>query len=180
MESTTEGSVVLAGVYLKVGVIGWVRYALAANTSMLHYLTPCIALGVGCGSIAVCAVLGSSVDAKRFAAGSSVLHMQLVLLCLALSQHSLLVVGAMLQLAAHSWIASMLFMYIGEVYETQGSRSSRVHSYAGRSSTAMLLLLLANSGYPTTPSYTAEFLSAGYSGVSGMLAITMLLAALGG
>jgi len=116
----------------------------------------------------------------QHAAGSSVLHMQVVVLCIAVSQHSLLVLGAMLQLGAHSWIASMLFMYIGEVYETQGSRSSRVHSYAGRSSTAMLLLLLANSGYPTTPSYTAEFLAAGYSGVSGMLSITFLLAALGG
>ena len=37
-------------------------------------------------------------------------------------------------------------MYIGEVYETQGSRLSKVHNHHGRSSTAMLLLLLANSG----------------------------------
>ena len=55
------------------------------------------------------------------------------------------VAGAMVQLAVHSWIAGSLFYLIGESYEIQGSRLSKVHTYTGRSTTAMLYILLANS-----------------------------------
>lgn len=102
MESTTEGSVVLAGVYLKVGVIGWCRYALGAYGTILHYGIPLIAMGVLIGSMSVVSLLLTSLDAKRFAAGSSVLHMQIVCVLLCISTHSVLVVGALLQLAVHS------------------------------------------------------------------------------
>ncbi len=55
--------------------------------------------------------------------------------------------GAMLQLAIHSWIAALLFLWIGESYEVQGSRSSKQYIHSGRASTVLLSILLANSDY---------------------------------
>ena len=57
----------------------------------------------------------------------------------------LLMLGALLQLATHSWIAVLLFMWIGDSYEVHGSRLVKVHTYTPRSSTVMLCILLANS-----------------------------------
>ncbi len=50
-----------------------------------------------------------------------------------------------MQLIAHSWIAAMLFSLIGECYEVHGSRCAKQLVLLGSSSTAMLVLLLANS-----------------------------------
>ena len=65
------------------------------------------------------------------------------------------VLGALLQLATHSWIAVLLFMWIGESYEIHGSRLMKVHTYSPRSSTIMLCILLANSEgiHPTSVMY---------------------------
>ena len=54
-------------------------------------------------------------------------------------------VGSMLQVVLHSWIASLLFLWIGEMYEVQGSRCAMQYSHTGRSTTTILILMLANS-----------------------------------
>ena len=51
----------------------------------------------------------------------------------------------MLQVVLHSWIACLLFLWIGEMYEVHGSRCSMHYTHAGRSTTVVLVLLLANS-----------------------------------
>jgi len=155
-ESTTEGSIVLAGVYLKVGVLGWYRYALHSTSQVVTYTTPVWMLCCVGGSYAVVQVVGSSLDVKRFAAGSSILHLQVVLLGLMVLDSTHLTIGVVLQLMVHSWIAVLLFYWIGEAYEVQGSRLSKGHTHHGRSSTTMLVLILANSGFPISVSYTAE------------------------
>ena len=53
--------------------------------------------------------------------------------------------GAMLQLTTHSYIAALLFLVVGDVYEVLGSRCSKHHHYTTRVSTVLLVLLLANS-----------------------------------
>jgi len=137
-------------------------------------------LGTILGSCSVGSLVLSSIDSKRFAAASSVIHMQCVLLLLAMSSHSGCVAGAMLQLLAHSWIAGSLFYLIGETYEIQGSRLSRSHTHYGRASTAMLFLLLANAGFPCSASFLAEWSLIAYSITGGLLAIALLLGVLGG
>lgn len=147
---------------------------------MIQYTTPAVSLGVVIGSLAVMVLAITSLDTKRFAAASSVLHMQICILGLIAVCASTLIVGALLQLVAHSWIAVLLFAHVGEVYEVNGSRVSRGHVHTSRSSSIMLLIVLANAGFPSTPSYTAEFLMAGYGGVLGILSITVLCTTLGG
>lgn len=106
--------------------------------------------------------------------------MQVVLVLLVTCDHPALVAGAMVQLAVHSWIAGSLFYLIGESYEVQGSRLSKVHTYTGRSTTAMLYILLANSGFPCSVSFMAEWILIAYTTTSGLLSIALLLAVLGG
>lgn len=55
-------------------------------------------------------------------------------------------VGALLQLSVHSWIAVLLFLWIGECYDVQGSRMAKQYTVSGRAATLMLVVMLANSG----------------------------------
>lgn len=115
-------------------------------------------------------------DTKRFAACSSVLHLQVCVVSLLVVQHTLLSSGTMLQVVLHSWIACLLFLWIGEMYEVQGSRCSMHYTHAGRSTTVVLVLLLANSGFPVTASYSAEYVMLGYLvPVGGILLATIMV-----
>lgn len=156
MESTTEGSILLAGIYLKVGVIGWMRYVAASSPTLLLYTLPLVLTTLVAGTVALLVVVLTTIDIKRFAAVSSILHLQLVLVMLLHTPHTLLVLGAVLQLTTHSYIAAMLFLVVGDVYEALGSRCSKHHHYTTRVSTVLLVLLLANSGYPCSASFHAE------------------------
>jgi len=110
VESSTEGSIVLAGVYLKVGVLGWYRYAVWGNTLVTMYTLPLAGVCMLLGTSSCVAVVVMSLDTKRFAASCSVLHLQVCILSLLLIHHVLLSVGSMLQVVLHSWIASLLFL----------------------------------------------------------------------
>jgi len=69
---------------------------------VLSYIVPVALFLCVAGTVAVTSILLAGMDIKRFAAASSVLHLQVCILLLLLVHHSLLVVGAMLQLAVHS------------------------------------------------------------------------------
>ena len=53
--------------------------------------------------------------------------------------------GALLQLGAHSWIAGSLFLVVGDMYEVQGTRSTKAHHYSTKGAGVLLAVLLANS-----------------------------------
>nr|APQ44786.1 NADH dehydrogenase subunit 4 [Diplonema papillatum] len=163
VESSTEGSVVLAGVYLKVGLLGWVRYALLVHPVVLQHVAPLtLVLGMA-GSACLVAPMASSLDAKRFAAMSSVLHMQLICCCASWVHRILLLQGVMLQGIVHSWVASMLFSLAGDSYEVQGSRATKHLHVVGADAMKWLMVLLMNSGYPCCMAYVAEYLLLGHT-----------------
>jgi hypothetical protein len=64
--------------------------------------------------------------------------------------------GVLLQLVAHSWIASALFMVIGDVYEVHGSRAAASLHTTGAGASLLLMLLLANSAFVPTMSVLEE------------------------
>nr|QHQ98644.1 NADH dehydrogenase subunit 4 [Lacrimia lanifica] len=180
VESTTEGSILLAGIYLKVGVVGWCRYCVSSHPVLTTYWYPTSILVITTSTVSLLCVLLPTLDLKRFAAVSSILHLQLVLLLLVPVQHTLLAVGTLLQVTTHSYIAALLFLVVGDVYEVLGSRCTKTHHYTSRTASIVLVLLLANSGYPCSASYTAEWCAVAYTTTSGSAVLALVLVTVGG
>jgi NADH-quinone oxidoreductase subunit M len=160
-EAPTAGSVILAGVLLKMGTFGFFRYALP--------LFPEAALQYR-GAIAVIAVIGIvygalmcfvQPDMKRLIAYSSVSHLGFVMLGVAaLSAEGL--TGGVYQMLNHGVSTGGLFLIIGMLYERRHTRL--IADYGGIAKTVPLLTIafvivtLSSIGLPTTNGFVGEFL----------------------
>nr|QHQ98706.1 NADH dehydrogenase subunit 4 [Sulcionema specki] len=158
VEITTEGSVLLAGIYLKVGTIGLYRYAITMYEYSWIWWTPCYIIVLGVGSVVTGWWLVKQVDAKRYIALCSIIHMQIMILVVFCTHHSVGIVGVLLQMVMHSWIAMLLFICVGYVYDIQGTRILLyLHTYSVYTTTWMLVLL-CNMGVPCSASFLSEIL----------------------
>jgi NADH-quinone oxidoreductase subunit M len=160
-EAPTAGSVILAGVLLKMGTFGFFRYALPLfPEAALQYRT----------AIAVVAVIGIvygalmcfvQPDMKRLVAYSSVSHLGFVMLGLAaLSAEGL--TGGVYQMLNHGVSTGGLFLIIGMLYERRHTRL--IAEYGGIAKTVPLLAIafvvvtLSSIGLPSTNGFVGEFL----------------------
>ena len=122
----TVGSVLLAGVLLKMGTYGFVRIALPITPDGMHtfapYLAALAAIGIIYGSLACLALVrkGAKGDLKRLIAYSSVGHMGFVLLGIA-SMTPTGVNGALFANIAHGLITGLLFFLVGALKDRYGS-----------------------------------------------------------
>ncbi|KAB8167134.1 NADH-quinone oxidoreductase subunit M [Streptomyces sp. 3MP-14] len=122
----TVGSVLLAGVLLKMGTYGLVRIALPVAPEGMRFFAPYLGafavVGIIYGSLACLALVraGAGGDLKRLIAYSSVGHMGFVLLGVATMTHSG-VNGALFAGVAHGLITGLLFFLVGAVKERTGS-----------------------------------------------------------
>lgn len=122
----TVGSVLLAGVLLKMGTYGFVRIALPITPEGMHtfapYLAALAAVGIIYGSLACLALVrkGAGGDLKRLIAYSSVGHMGFVLLGIA-TMTPTGVNGALFANVAHGLITGLLFFLVGALKDRTGS-----------------------------------------------------------
>ncbi|WP_189101164.1 complex I subunit 4 family protein [Streptomyces kronopolitis] len=122
----TVGSVLLAGVLLKMGTYGFVRIALPITPEGMHtfapYLAALAAVGIIYGSLACLALVrkGAGGDLKRLIAYSSVGHMGFVLLGIA-TMTPTGVNGALFANIAHGLITGLLFFLVGALKDRTGS-----------------------------------------------------------
>jgi proton-translocating NADH-quinone oxidoreductase chain M len=161
VEAPTAGSVILAGVLLKLGTYGLIRFSLPLFPEASFYFTPLVY------SLAAIAIVYTSftairqTDFKRIIAYTSVAHMNLVIIGL-FSFNSIGLEGAMLQSLSHGFVASALFLVIGVVYERHHTRM--VKYYGGLVhvmplyTIIFLIFTMANIGLPGTSSFVGEFL----------------------
>jgi len=161
VEAPTAGSVILAGVLLKLGTYGLIRFSLPLFPEASFYFTPLVY------SLAAIAIVYTSftairqTDFKRIIAYTSVAHMNLVIIGL-FSFNSIGLEGAMLQSLSHGFVASALFLVIGVVYERH--HTSMVKYYGGLVhvmplyTIIFLIFTMANIGLPGTSSFVGEFL----------------------
>lgn len=128
VEAPTIGSVILAGILLKIGVYGLLRFNLGffpeASLYFMPFIFVCCSLGVIFGSLAAVRQL----DLKRIIAYSSVAHMNLIVIGL-FSFNLISIEGAILQSISHGFIASALFFLIGILYSRYHTRS--IFYYSG-------------------------------------------------
>ncbi|HTP53686.1 MAG TPA: NADH-quinone oxidoreductase subunit M [Thermoplasmata archaeon] len=160
VEAPTGGSVLLAGLLLKLGGYGLIRWAVEILPQGFAHARP-ILLAVALVSI----VWGSVVslaqrDMKRLVAYSSINHMGIVLLAIALNS-SLGLLAAVLLMFAHGIVSALLFMTAGSLHHTYGTRDLSALGGITPSTPTLSTLIMAGSlaslGLPALISFPAEF-----------------------
>ncbi len=160
-EAPTAGSVILAGVLLKLGTYGFIRFAMPLFPSAVKIFAPyVIVLGI-VGIIYGALVAMVQKDVKKLVAYSSVSHLGYVMVGLfALTIYS--VQGAMLQMINHGISTGALFLLVGIVYERTHTRL--ISDYGGLAkvmpvyAVIFMIFTLSSIGLPLTNGFIGEFL----------------------
>ncbi len=170
VEAPTAGSVVLAGILLKMGGYGFLRFSLPFFPEASRAFTPLVL------ALSVIAIIYASLvafrqkDMKKLIAYSSVAHMGFVTLGI-FSGTLQGVQGALFQMISHGLISGALFLCVGVVYDRMHTReiafygglATRMPLYAA----IFLLFTMANVGLPGTSGFVGEILTmTGAYGVS--------------
>lgn len=161
VEAPTAGSVLLAGILLKLGTYGIVRFSLGLFPAASIYFTPLVY------TLAVLAIIYTSLtalrqtDIKRVIAYASVAHMNITLVgVFSMTREGL--EGAILQMLSHGIVSGALFLCVGVLYDRYHTRL--IAYYGGLAHTMpifvtlFLLFTIANIALPGTSSFVGEFL----------------------
>jgi len=161
VEAPTAGSVILAGVLLKLGTYGFLRFSIPMFPLATIYFTPLVLTMSVIGIIYASLTTVRQIDLKKIIAYSSVAHMGFVTLGL-FSLNLLGVEGSILLMLSHGLVSGALFLCIGVLYDRH---KTRVVKYYGGMVHVMPLFsfiffffTMANISLPGTSSFVGEFL----------------------
>ncbi len=162
VEAPTAGSVILAGVLLKMGTYGFMKLGFPMFPDAARAFTPAIMTLAVVGIVyGACLALVQN-DIKKIIAYSSISHLGYVMLGLA-SLDLIGIQGAIVQMVSHGLVAGGLFTMVGMIYERCHSRD--LAAYGGLAkllpvySVFFAILTLASIGLPTTSGFTGEFMA---------------------
>jgi NADH-quinone oxidoreductase subunit M len=178
VEAPTAGSVILAGVLLKMGAYGFLRFSVPMLPQASAYFAPFMF------TLSVVAVIYTSLvafaqeDMKKLIAYSSVAHMGVVTIGI-FTFNVQGISGALFQMLSHGIVSGALFLVVGVVYDRMHTREiarygglgDRMPSYA----LVFLLFTMATIGLPGTSGFVGEFLV-----IIGSLQVNFWLSLLGG
>lgn len=164
VEASTPMSVLLAGVLLKLGTYGILRFGLGIFPETWHRFAPLLAVWAVISVLYGCLVAITQTDMKKMVAFSSVGHMGFILLGLA-ADTPLSLTGATLQMVSHGLISALLFLLVGVIYQKSGTRdldrlSGLFNPERGLPLIGSLSVLgaMASAGIPGMMGFVAEFL----------------------
>ena len=162
VEAPTAGSVILAGILLKMGGYGFIRFSLPMFPDASVTFAPLVF------SLSVIAIIYTSLvalvqeDMKKLIAYSSVAHMGFVTMGLfAFTEQG--IQGAIFQMVSHGIVSGALFLCVGVVYDRMHTRE--ISAYGGlvnrmpRYAAVFLIFTMANIGLPGTSGFVGEFLT---------------------
>ncbi len=161
VEAPTAGSVLLAGILLKLGTYGFIRFSLPFFPDASVYFTPLIY------TLSIIAVVYTSlttlrqIDLKKIIAYSSVAHMGLVTIGL-FTFNTQGIVGSLIIMISHGFVSSALFLCVGVLYDRYHTRV--IKYYQGLATpmpifaTVFLFFTMANLAFPGTSSFVGEML----------------------
>lgn len=197
VEAPTAGSVILAGVLLKMGTYGFLRFNLPLFPEASIQAAPIIGWLAVIGILYGAAVSLAQKDVKKLVAYSSVSHLGFVMLGMfALNAQG--VAGAILQMVNHGLSTGALFLLVGMIYEQTHTREIKVYGGLWKLTpifgTLMLIVSLSSMGLPGLNGFVGEFtillgaFGAGMKGgvfagaggfwLAGLAAIGVILAAI--
>jgi NADH-quinone oxidoreductase subunit M len=161
VEAPTAGSVILAGVLLKMGAYGFLRFSLPIFPDASATFTPLVF------TLSVVAIIYTSLvalaqeDMKKLIAYSSVAHMGFVTIGIfTLSQQG--VQGALITMISHGFVSGALFLCVGVVYDRLHTRE--IARYGGLAENmpnyafVFMIFMMASVGLPGTSGFVGEFL----------------------
>src|SRR5207344_477124 len=162
VEAPTAGSVILAGVLLKMGGYGFLRFSIPLFPEATQYFAPLVF------GLSIVAVIYTSLvalvqeDMKKLIAYSSVAHMGIVTIgAFILNIQS--VQGSIFQMLSHGIVSAALFLCVGVVYDRMHTRE--ISAYGGLVNrmplyaVCFMVFTLANVGLPGTSGFIGEFLT---------------------
>ena len=162
VEAPTAGSVILAGILLKMGGYGFLRFSLPMFPIASEMFAPLVF------TLSVVAIIYTSLvalmqeDMKKLIAYSSVAHMGFVTMGIfAMNQEG--VQGAIFQMLSHGLVSGALFLCVGVIYDRMHTRE--IDAYGGlvnnmpKYATVFLIFTMANVGLPGTSGFVGEFLT---------------------
>lgn len=160
-QAPTAGSVLLAGILLKTGAYGLLRFTLPLFPEASATIAP-VAMGLGLLGVVYGALLAfAQTDFKRLVAYSSVSHMGFVLLGI-YAFNQLAMQGALLQMLTHGVSSAALFMMAGSLQHRLHTRDMRqmggLWQLAPRMGACAMFFVLAALGLPGLGNFVAEFL----------------------
>ncbi len=177
VEAPTAGSVILAGVLLKMGAYGFLRFSVPMLPLASQHFAPLMfALGV-IAVVYTSLVALAQEDMKKLIAYSSVAHMGVVVIGI-FTFNVQGIDGALFQMISHGVVAAALFLCVGVIYDRMHTReiarygglADRMPAYAF----VFMLFTMASIGLPGTSGFVGEFLV-----LVGALQVNLWLALLG-
>ena len=160
-EAPTAGSVILAGILLKLGGFGFLRYSLGLFPDASAFFSPFIFIISSLGIVYASLTTIQQIDLKKIIAYSSVGHMGVVTIGI-FSYTTQNLIGSILLMISHGIVSGALFLCIGLLYERHHTRI--IKYFAGLLTTTPIfssfftLFTMANIGLPGTSSFVGEFL----------------------
>jgi NADH-quinone oxidoreductase subunit M len=160
-QAPTGGSVILAGVLLKMGTYGFLRFGLYLFPEAAVWAKPVLltlaVIGIIYGAIAAT----MQTDLKRLVAYSSVAHLGFIVLGIfAITSQSL--TGSVMQMVNHGISTGALFLLVGMIYERRHTREIAelrgIQSVAPIFSAAFMIVMLSSIGVPGLNGFAGEFL----------------------
>jgi NADH-quinone oxidoreductase subunit M len=161
VQAPTAGSVILAGILLKMGAYGFLRFSLPMLPEASHYFTPLMF------TLSLVAVVYTSLvalaqqDMKKLIAYSSVAHMGFVTIGI-FTFNMQGIEGAIIQMISHGLVSGALFLCVGVVYDRLHTRE--IARYGGvaevmpKYAAIFMFFTMASVGLPTTSGFVGEFL----------------------
>ena len=162
VQAPTAGSVILAGILLKLGGYGFLRFSLPMFPLASDFFAPFVF------TLSVIAIVYTSLvalmqeDMKKLIAYSSVAHMGYVTMGIfAANQQG--VQGAIFQMISHGFVSGALFLCVGVIYDRLHTRE--IAAYGGlvnnmpKYALAFMVFTMANVGLPGTSGFVGEFLT---------------------
>jgi NADH-quinone oxidoreductase subunit M len=161
VEAPTEGSVILAGLLLKLGTYGILRFLLPTLPEVSEYMAPIVIMQASVGIIYTSMSTLRQLDIKRVIAYSSIAHMNMCVLGL-FSMNEVAFSGSLFLMITHGIVSGGLFFVVGSLYERFKTKtifyfSGVVHSMP-LLSFPFFILILGNIGMPGTCNFVGEFL----------------------
>jgi NADH-quinone oxidoreductase subunit M len=162
VEAPTAGSVILAGILLKMGGYGFLRFSLPMFPSASEYFTILIFVLSVVAIIYTSLVALAQEDIKKLIAYFSVAHMGFVTMGI-FSLTQMGVEGGIFQMLSHGVVSGALFLCVGVIYDRMHTREitaygglvNRMPVYAA----CFMVFILASAGLPGTGSFVGEFLT---------------------
>ncbi len=161
VQAPTAGSVILAGVLLKLGAYGFLRLSLPILPEASHYFAPLI-FGLSCIAVVYTSLVAlMQEDMKKLIAYSSVAHMGFVTIGI-FSFTRQGIEGALVQMISHGLVSGALFLCVGVMYDRLHTRE--ITAYGGvaqvmpKFAVIFMFFTMASVGLPATSGFVGEFL----------------------